>query len=172
MGSKDASMQLRGVLIVELSELDVLNRAEMARAKAFLSLQTERFRLPYGRRVIQVPRQCVFIGTTNSDQWLKDETGGRRFWPVRCGQIDIPGLKRDRDQIWAEAVHRYRAGERWWLEDAEVIKRPRLNSVAGMRRMFGRPRWKNMPRQKPTRPQARHVVAFQSPRFCVAWESR
>ena len=122
MGSKDASMQLRGVLIVELSELDALNRSEMARAKAFLSMQTERFRLPYGRRVVQVPRQCVFIGTTNSDQWLKDETGGRRFWPVRCGQIDIPGLERDRDQLWAEAVHRYRAGERWWLEDAAVIQ--------------------------------------------------
>lgn len=122
MGSKDASMQLRGVLIVELAELDALNRSEMARAKAFISMQTERFRLPYGRRMIQVPRQCVFIGTTNSDQWLKDETGGRRFWPVRCGQIDIAGIERDRDQLWAEAVHRYRAGEHWWLEDAAVIQ--------------------------------------------------
>ena len=122
MGSKDASLQLRGLWIVELSELDVLNRAELARAKAFLSQQTERFRLPYGRRVVQVPRQCVFIGTTNSDTWLKDETGGRRFWPVRCQTIDLDGLRRDRDQLWAEALHHYRAGATWWLDDAEMVR--------------------------------------------------
>jgi predicted P-loop ATPase len=122
MGSKDASLQLRGLWIVELSELDVLNRAELARAKAFLTQQTERFRLPYGRRIIQVPRQCVFVGTTNSDSWLKDETGGRRFWPVRCRGIDLDGLRRDRDQIWAEALHRYRAGASWWLEDRQIVQ--------------------------------------------------
>lgn len=122
MGSKDASLQLRGVWIVELSELDVLNRAELARAKAFLSQQTERFRLPYGRRLVQVPRQCVFLGTTNADSWLKDETGGRRFWPVRCRQINLEGLRRDRDQLWAEALHFCRAGATWWLDDAEVVQ--------------------------------------------------
>jgi predicted P-loop ATPase len=122
MGSKDASLQLRGLWIVELSELDVLNRAEMARAKAFLSQQTERFRLPYGRRIIQVPRQCIFMGTTNAESWLKDETGGRRFWPVRCGHIDLEGLRRDRDQLWAEALHQCRAGATWWLDDAEVVQ--------------------------------------------------
>jgi predicted P-loop ATPase len=122
MGSKDASMQVRGVWMIELSELDALNRVEMARAKGFLSLQTERFRLPYGRRLVQVPRQCVFIGTTNSDSWLKDETGGRRFWPVRCRRIDLVGLKHDREQLWAEALHQYRAGERWWLEDEETVR--------------------------------------------------
>jgi Virulence-associated protein E len=113
---------LRGVWIVELSELDVLNRAELARAKAFLSQQTERFRLPYGRRIIHVPRQCVFVGTTNADSWLKDETGGRRFWPVRCRQIDLDGLRRDRDQLWAEALHLCRAGATWWLDEEDVIQ--------------------------------------------------
>jgi predicted P-loop ATPase len=122
MGSKDASMQLRGVWIVELSELDVLNRAELARAKAFLSQQTERFRLPYGRRIIQVPRQCVFIGTTNADSWMKDETGGRRFWPVRCCKIKLEELRGDRDQLWPEALHQYRAGSTWWLDDAETVR--------------------------------------------------
>jgi len=122
MGSKDASMQLRGVWLVELSELDALNRSEMARAKAFLTQQTERFRLPYGRRVVQVPRQCCFVGTTNADVWLKDETGGRRFWPIRCGHIDLEGLARDRDELWAEAVHRYRAGATWWLDQDSIIK--------------------------------------------------
>ncbi|PWU08141.1 MAG: hypothetical protein C5B51_08290 [Terriglobia bacterium] len=122
MGSKDASMQLRGVWIVELSELDVLNRAELARAKAFLSQQSERFRLPYGRRIVQVPRQCVFVGTTNADSWLKDETGGRRFWPVRCRKIDLDGLRRDRDQLWAEALYQYRAGATSWLDDPELVR--------------------------------------------------
>ncbi len=122
LGSKDASMQLRGVWIVELSELAAMGRAELERQKVFISQQAERFRLPYGHRIVHVPRQCVFIGTTNSDTWLKDETGGRRFWPVRCGRIDLARLKADRDQLWAESVVRYRAGASWWLDDAEVIQ--------------------------------------------------
>jgi predicted P-loop ATPase len=122
MGSKDAAMQVRGVWIVELGELDVLNRAEMARAKAFLTQQIERFRLPYGRRIVQVPRQCVFLGTTNAEEWMRDETGARRFWPVRCLKIDLPGLKRDRDQLWAEALRRYHDGARWHITDPTLIE--------------------------------------------------
>ena len=123
LGSKDARMQLRGAWIVELSELASMGRTELERQKVFITQQGERFRLPYGHRIIHVPRQCVFIGTTNCDTWLKDETGGRRFWPVRCGnKIDIKGLTHDRDQFWAEAVVRYRAGISWWLDDAEVIE--------------------------------------------------
>ena len=122
MGSKDAAMQVRGVWIVELSELGTLGRAETAREKAFISQQSERFRLPYGHRLVHLPRQCVFIGTTNLDTWLKDETGGRRFWPVQCQQIDLTALQRDRDQLWAEALARFRAGVTWWLDDADVIQ--------------------------------------------------
>lgn len=122
MGSKDASMQVRGVWIMELCELDSLGRVEMTRAKNFMDNQIEKFRLPYGKRIVHQPRQCVFIGTTNQDSWLKDETGGRRFWPVKCTRIDIPGLIRDRDQLWAEALHHYREGRHWWIEDADVLK--------------------------------------------------
>jgi predicted P-loop ATPase len=122
MGSKDASMQLRGIWIMELGELEALNRAELAQAKMFMSQQIERFRLPYGRRVIQVPRQCVFIGTTNSDAWLKDETGGRRFWPVRCHRIDLNKLRCDRDQLWAEALVQCRSGATWWLDDEKIVE--------------------------------------------------
>jgi hypothetical protein len=115
-------MQVRGVWIVELSELGTLGRSEAPPEKAFISQQTERFRLPYGHRLVRVPRQCVFIGTTNSDTWFKDETGGRRIWPVQCRRIDLDGLQPDRDQLWAEALARYRDGAKWWLEDAEVVR--------------------------------------------------
>jgi predicted P-loop ATPase len=121
IGSKDSAMQLRGKWIVEMSELDSLSRADSSRIKAFISRQVDCFRPPYGRHVITAPRECVFAGTTNRDFYLKDETGGRRFWPVRCGVIKIPELKRDRDQLWAEARERYRAGERWWL-DTEALE--------------------------------------------------
>jgi predicted P-loop ATPase len=122
MGTKDAAMQVRGAWIIELSELGTLGRTEAAREKAFISQQMERYRLPYGHRLAHVPRQCVFVGTTNADTWLKDETGGRRFWPVQCRRIDLSGLRQDRDQLWAEALAQYRAGVKWWLEDAEVIQ--------------------------------------------------
>jgi predicted P-loop ATPase len=122
MGCKDASMQLRGIWILELSELDALNRAESARAKAFFSQQRERFRLPYGHRVVEIKRQCVFIGTTNAEIWMKDETGGRRFWPVRCRSIDVQRLKTDRDQLFAEALYRYRSNVSWWLDDPDLVR--------------------------------------------------
>jgi predicted P-loop ATPase len=122
MGSKDAAMQLRGRWIIELAELDALNRVEMSRAKAFLTQQSDRFRPPYGHRLINAPRQCVFIGTTNRHEWNTDPTGGRRFWAVRCGAIDIEALKRDRDQLWAEALYRFHQSEAWWLDDPKTAK--------------------------------------------------
>jgi predicted P-loop ATPase len=122
IGSQDCSMQLRGRWFIELSELDALSRPETSRIKAFFSRQTERFRLPYGARIVDIKRQCVFFGTTNADTWSKDESGGRRYWPVHCqGPIDRDGLRRDRDQLWAEALAAYEAGVAWWLEDAETI---------------------------------------------------
>jgi predicted P-loop ATPase len=123
LGSQNCLMQLRGRWIVELGELDALNRADMSRTKAFLSEQSDKFRVPYGRRIVPFPRQCVFIGTTNQDTWLKDETGGRRFWPVRCpAQIDLEGLRKVRDQLWAEALHKHREGAHWWPENAALIQ--------------------------------------------------
>jgi predicted P-loop ATPase len=120
LGSKDAAMQTRGVLIIEIAELDSMSRADVSKIKGFISRTTDRFRPPYGKRLIDSPRQCVFAGSVNHSTYLRDETGGRRFWPVRCTRILIDDLARDRDRLWAEAVARYHAGERWWLDSAEL----------------------------------------------------
>ena len=115
MGSKDASSYLRGKWIIEVAELEAM-RKEMDAIKAFISRQVENYRPAYGREEVSEPRRCILAGSTNKDDWLRDETGGRRFWPVRVGSIDVDAIARDRGQLWAEAVHLYRAGERWWLE--------------------------------------------------------
>lgn len=121
LGSKDAAMETRGVWVIEIAELDTMGRAEVGTIKAFISRTHDRFRPPYGKRLVDLPRQCVFAGSVNPEGgYLKDATGGRRFWPVRCGCIDLDALARDRDQLWAEAVARYRRGEPWWLETPEL----------------------------------------------------
>jgi len=118
--SKDAAQCLQGKWIYEIGELHSFNRTETTRIKAFVSSQSDNLRPSYGRRNQDFPRQCVFIGTTNGTEYLTDTTGNRRYWPVRCGRIDVTGLQRDRDQLWAEAASRFSAGERWWLEGTEV----------------------------------------------------
>jgi predicted P-loop ATPase len=120
LGSKDASMQVRGVWGVELAELDAMSRGELSKIKAFITRTIDRFRPPYGERLIESPRSCVFWGSTNKDDYLKDETGGRRFWPIATGKINIALLTAERDQLWAEAVVLYNKGVSWWITTAEI----------------------------------------------------
>lgn len=130
--NKDALSSIRGKWVHEFGEMGSLARAESTRQKSFLSRQIDEFRPPYGRREIRAPRQLVFAGTTNEWQWQKDPSGGRRFWPIDVqGEIDTEGLAAVRDQLLAEADHRYQAGERFWptaeeqrtLFDPEQLRR-------------------------------------------------
>jgi predicted P-loop ATPase len=116
MQSKDASDYLRGKWVVEMAELSNMNKAEVEVVKAFIAREEERFRPAYARNELSYPRQCVFAGTTNKTDYLRDETGNRRFWPVKVGHIcDTTSLQRDRNLIWSEALHAFNAGEEWWL---------------------------------------------------------
>lgn len=117
---KEASELLQGVWIVEVGELDAFRRTDVARIKQFLSLRADRFRAAYGRHVKELPRCCVFFGTTNSSEFLQDRTGNRRFWPVDVGinphsKNVWRNLEDEVDQLWAEAVMRWRAGEALFL---------------------------------------------------------
>ena len=115
IGSPEIAAQIAGRWIVELAEMQATKAVDVETIKAFLSRQTDVYRRPYAMYVQDVPRQCVFVGTTNADEYLQDITGNRRFWPVRCEQADLAALAADRDQIWAEAFERYQAGAKWWL---------------------------------------------------------
>lgn len=131
LGSKDSLMQLAGVWILELAELDALVRKESTAVKSFLSRTVDRFRPPYGRTTMRVPRQLVLAGTTNASGYLKDETGARRFWPVRATMCEVDRIIADRDQLWAEATMRYDAGKfPIYLETKELCEAAEAEQAA------------------------------------------
>ncbi len=122
IGSKDAAQDLCGKWLIELPELSAMKRGEVATIKAFVARSVDHYRPSYGRRAEDFPRQCIFIGSTNADAYLADDTGNRRFWPVRVGKINLDRLRQDRDQLWAEAAVAFGKGARWWLDaDAEAL---------------------------------------------------
>jgi hypothetical protein len=108
---KEQQELIRGVWLYELAELSGMRRADGERLKAFITRTYDRARPAYGRRRQDLPRRCVFIATTNEDDYLKSPTGNRRFWPVRITTVDIDALRRDRDQLWAEAAMIEASGE-------------------------------------------------------------
>lgn len=125
---KEAFEQLQGVWIVEMAELSGVKKAEIEAVKHFISKREDRYRVAFGRRVENFPRQCIFVGTTNNWDFLRGATGNRRFWPVaiheRQPTKDVFTQLTDYeiDQIWAEALHYYRQGELLFLsKDLEAV---------------------------------------------------
>lgn len=126
---KDSLMQLHYSWINELAEFDrFLNKRDASDLKQSLSVQIDRFRVPYGREVEPFPRQFVICGTTNKDEFLIDPTGNRRYWviPVAVDRIDIDWVEQHRDEIWAAAVHLYNQGHIWHLDSDEKSKHVQL----------------------------------------------
>ena len=124
VGSKDGLMLLEGKWMIELAELDALSRAEMTTVKAWITRKIDRFRAPFGKLPESHRRQCILVGTTNELTPLKDSTGGRRYWMRDAHRrADIDAIRRDRDQLWAEAAYLYDRdrGSRyhWWLSPHE-----------------------------------------------------
>jgi putative DNA primase/helicase len=120
---KDSLETMQGKIIVEMSELASVKKSEVEDTKAFISRRVDEYRPSYGRTTITRPRYFVLGGSTNKvgQEYLEDDTGARRIWPVECGNsIDIETLKRDQSQLYAEALARYKQGERIWLEGEEV----------------------------------------------------
>lgn len=124
---KEAAELIQGTWINEIGELTAMTKQETNAVKQFLSKTHDIYRAAYGRRTEKYPRRCVFFGTSNDDEFLKDYTGNRRFWPVDVGihtptknvWEDLPG---EVDQIWAEAVMAYRLGEKLYLpKDVEAL---------------------------------------------------
>lgn len=115
-------MNMMGAWCVELAEFVAVARNHHASVKGMISMRRDTVVLPYAKSASTHPRRCIFFGTINPevDGYLTDATGNRRYWPVTATHIDLDGIKANRDQIWAEAVHRYLAGERWWLEGDEA----------------------------------------------------
>lgn len=121
IGDKDALLNLAGVWLYEVAELDAFNKAEVTAVKQYVSSRCDRVREPFARRPADRPRSCVLAGTTNQHEYFKDPTGSRRFWPVAVAdQIDLQKLRDWRDQMFAEALHRLDQGERYHPSREEI----------------------------------------------------
>lgn len=106
---------LEGKMLIEISEMEAFNKSEVTKVKGVITTRQDRYRDAYGRYARDHKRTSIFVGTTNKDDWNRDETGARRFWPIRCRQsADMALLKANREQLFAEAVARWRKGESWW----------------------------------------------------------
>ncbi len=121
---KDTLLSMQTAWIIEIREMAGLSGREIEAVKAFLDRQNDRYRSPYGARPEDHPRRCILAATTNLQSYLRDDTGARRWWPLLVTTCDLEGLGEVRDQLWAEAVHRYRAGEVWHVEsdDPDFVK--------------------------------------------------
>ncbi len=115
--------KLQGPVVIEIAELSALNKRDVEQTKDFLDNREDKWQRLYGRTVEMSPRKVVFAGTTNKSTYLQDVTGARRFWPIRVRkQIDIRLVRQLRDQLWAEAVHYYKQGVKWYPTTEQAIE--------------------------------------------------
>jgi hypothetical protein len=122
MTQKDAKEWLRGKWMAEIGELSAMRGKDIEHIKNFLSTTSDSYRKSYGHVTQTYPRQTVFAGTVNGNEYLSDETGNRRFWPLQMIEgalVDVEGLARDRGQLWAEALHMYYSSTAWWFDEGE-----------------------------------------------------
>jgi predicted P-loop ATPase len=108
--NKDTILLLQGSIIVELAELAGFNKKDDEEIKGWITLKRDRCRRPYDKTITVFERQFVLSATTNNHEYLKDPTGNRRYWPFKSSCLDLEAIKRDREQLWAEAMHCYRSG--------------------------------------------------------------
>ena len=105
---------------MELGELNALTRSEQTALKGFITRRHDEFRRPFERKILPHSRRFVLAGTIHRPAYLVDDTGARRFWPVKVESIDLDKVQRDREQLWAEAIHRYRQGDKWYLHESDL----------------------------------------------------
>jgi hypothetical protein len=128
--NKDFYLSLAGKMLVEISEFQSFKRGDIEQIKAVITRPTDRYRVPFARAAADHPRQCAFAATTNNYRWNVDPTGARRFWPVRCGEIEVEWIIASREALFAEAVHLVQLGHSWWdvpEEEANAEQRKRYN---------------------------------------------
>lgn len=111
--SKDFPISLIGKVIADIPELSSFRKAEVSEIKAKISCRADRLRMPWDRNAQDFPRRGIIVGTTNNETYLRDDTGGRRFWPINCGLIRLDLLEENRDQLFAEAVAAFKRGKQW-----------------------------------------------------------
>jgi predicted P-loop ATPase len=122
MGSREFIEQIQGKWVVEISELSAMRAGDVEKVKTTLTKTVDVYREPYSTFATDHPRQCVFIGSTNADAYLLDDSGNRRFLPIECSRVDRQWIRENRLQLIAEAVAAFKDGQTWWDIPVDLAK--------------------------------------------------
>ena len=161
LANRDAAIALHGLWCLEFAEIDHLVRTEVETIKAFLSRSVDHYRPQYGRDFVDVPRQTLLAGTTNSDDYLRDSTGNTRMWPVPCQCADVAWIAENREQLWAEACVREAAGDTIWLDGEDAQGAAAATTESRMSEEVWQPaivQWLTSPERNPAEPITSAVI--------------
>lgn len=120
--TKDFYVTMQGHTVVEIGEMQSFSKADINQVKMAITRRDDKYRAPYERHGESHPRQCIFIGTTNADTYLRDPTGARRFLPVLVSKADVEYIRQWRGELWAEALHLYLTNFQWWDYPQELAR--------------------------------------------------